>query len=86
MQAQPWLYSHPRDATWDLQNAAKPLASSRRREAGRRQGARDGRDNHGSSFASAENNCPQGPLTTSPLPALLLGGKQVMLAASSAPH
>lgn len=28
-----WLYSHPRDAAWDLQNAAKPLASSSQREA-----------------------------------------------------
>lgn len=85
MQAQPRLYSHPRDATWDLQNAAKPLASGRQREAAQRKGARDGKDGHGSSFASVEEDCPQGPLAR-PLPASLLGVEQVMLAASSAPH
>ena len=85
MQAQPQLYSHPRDASWDLQNAAKPLASDRQREAARRQRARDCRDSHSSSFASAEEDCPQGPLAC-PLPAPLLGGEQAMLAASSALH
>lgn len=46
---------------------------------------RDGRDSHGSSFASAEEDCSQCPLIH-PLPAPVLGGEQAMLAASSAPH
>lgn len=41
---------------------------------------RDGRDSHGSSFASVEEDYPESPLAH-PLPALLLGGEQCLLQA-----